>query len=126
MMAKPDDQGPTIATLVRESFYRLFADTERVVTCFSQGVNQSSAGVDKVNAVLAPVRLSISASGEPSWSYKNRGYGAYRRVLLQGESVDGARTRPAMSAASGSDRSFADFRYRCSDIVSTPYTPALR
>lgn len=26
MMAKPDDQGPTIATLVRESFYRLFAD----------------------------------------------------------------------------------------------------
>jgi len=26
MTAKPDDQGPTIATLVRESFYRLFAD----------------------------------------------------------------------------------------------------
>lgn len=46
-----------------------------------------SGGVDKVNAVLAPVRLSVSASGEPSWSYKNRGYGAYRRVLLQGESV---------------------------------------
>lgn len=26
MTAQPDDQGPTIATLVRESFYRLFAD----------------------------------------------------------------------------------------------------
>jgi membrane protein len=26
MTAKPEDQGPTIATLVRESFYRLFAD----------------------------------------------------------------------------------------------------
>jgi hypothetical protein len=46
-----------------------------------------AGGVDQVNAVLAPVHLSVSPSGEPSWSYKNRGYGAYRRVLLQGESV---------------------------------------
>ena len=33
-------------------FYRLFARTERVVTVFSQGVNQSSAGTDKVNAIV--------------------------------------------------------------------------
>jgi assimilatory nitrate reductase catalytic subunit len=33
-------------------FYRLFARTERVVTVFSQGVNQSSAGVDKVNSII--------------------------------------------------------------------------
>ncbi len=33
-------------------FYRLFARTERVVTVFSQGVNQSSAGTDKVNAII--------------------------------------------------------------------------
>ena len=46
-----------------------------------------AAGVDKINAVLAPVRLSVAATGEPSWSYKNRGYGAYRRLLLGGESV---------------------------------------
>ena len=46
-----------------------------------------SAGVDKINAVLAPVRLSVSPTGEPSWSYKNRGYGAYRRVLLEGNSL---------------------------------------
>lgn len=46
-----------------------------------------AGGVEKVNAVLAAVRLSVSPSGEASWSYKNRGYGAYRRVLLQGESV---------------------------------------
>jgi hypothetical protein len=45
------------------------------------------AGVDKVNTVLAPVQLSISATGEPSWSYKNRGYGAYRRLLLDRDSV---------------------------------------
>ena len=32
-------------------FYALYASTERVVTVFSQGVNQSSAGTDKVNAI---------------------------------------------------------------------------
>ncbi len=33
-------------------FYELFARTERVVTAFSQGVNQSSAGTDKVNSLI--------------------------------------------------------------------------
>ena len=33
-------------------FYRLFAKTERVITAFSQGVNQSSAGTDKVNSII--------------------------------------------------------------------------
>lgn len=35
-----------------ESFYHLFSDTERTVTVWSQGVNQSSAGTDKVNAII--------------------------------------------------------------------------
>ena len=34
------------------TFYRLFAASERVVTVFSQGVNQSSTGTDKVNAII--------------------------------------------------------------------------
>ncbi|MDE2363503.1 MAG: nitrate reductase [Hyphomicrobiales bacterium] len=33
-------------------FYDLFVRTEKAVTVYSQGVNQSSAGVDKVNAIL--------------------------------------------------------------------------
>ncbi len=33
-------------------FFRLFARTERVLTFFSQGINQSSSGVDKVNAII--------------------------------------------------------------------------
>jgi assimilatory nitrate reductase catalytic subunit len=33
-------------------FYRLFARTARVVTAFSQGVNQSSSGSDKANSIL--------------------------------------------------------------------------
>lgn len=33
-------------------FYRLFAGTPKVVTLYSQGVNQSRGGTDKVNAIL--------------------------------------------------------------------------
>ena len=33
-------------------FYRAFAATTKVVSAFSQGVNQSSAGTDKVNAII--------------------------------------------------------------------------
>lgn len=33
-------------------FYRMFADHVRVVTAFSMGVNQSSAGTDKVNSII--------------------------------------------------------------------------
>ena len=34
------------------AFYELFARTERVVTLYSQGVNQSVSGTDKVNAII--------------------------------------------------------------------------
>ncbi|MEQ9590665.1 MAG: nitrate reductase [Parvibaculaceae bacterium] len=33
-------------------FYQAFCETEKVVTVYSQGVNQSSAGTDKVNAII--------------------------------------------------------------------------
>lgn len=35
-----------------EQFYRLFARTERVITAYSQGVNQWSFGTDKVNSII--------------------------------------------------------------------------
>ena len=35
-----------------EQFYKLFAANERAITAFSQGVNQSSAGTDKVNSII--------------------------------------------------------------------------
>jgi assimilatory nitrate reductase catalytic subunit len=34
------------------AFFKLFANTPRVVTLYSQGVNQSAQGTDKVNAIL--------------------------------------------------------------------------
>ncbi len=35
-----------------KEFYQLFARSDRVVTLFSQGVNQSSSGTDKVNSII--------------------------------------------------------------------------
>ena len=34
------------------AFFQMFANTPRVVTLYSQGVNQSAQGTDKVNAIL--------------------------------------------------------------------------
>ena len=46
------------------TFFRLFAATERVVTVYSQGVNQSSAGTDKVNAIIN-CHLATGRIGRP-------------------------------------------------------------
>jgi len=55
------DSAPTIETVAQQcglsvadvtQFYQKFGTTERVVTAFSQGVNQSSSGVDKINAII--------------------------------------------------------------------------
>ena len=35
-----------------QKFYQLFAETERTVSIYSQGINQSSSGTDKVNAII--------------------------------------------------------------------------
>ena len=46
------------------AFYALFARTEKVVTVYSQGVNQSSAGTDKVNAIIN-CHLATGRIGRP-------------------------------------------------------------
>jgi hypothetical protein len=46
-----------------------------------------AAAIARTNTLVAPVRLFIGPPGEPAWSYKNRGYGAPRRLLMEGESV---------------------------------------
>ncbi|HEU0216124.1 MAG TPA: molybdopterin-dependent oxidoreductase [Stellaceae bacterium] len=51
-----------LADLAR--FYDWFAVTERTVTLYSQGVNQSSAGTDKVNAILN-CHLATGRIGRP-------------------------------------------------------------
>ncbi len=41
-----------LAADVVGTFFDWFAETDRVVTCYSQGVNQSAVGTDKVNAII--------------------------------------------------------------------------
>ena len=45
-------------------FYEMFAATPAVITAFSQGVNQSSAGTDKVNAIIN-CHLATGRIGKP-------------------------------------------------------------
>ncbi|MGH1578609.1 molybdopterin-dependent oxidoreductase [Planktotalea sp.] len=47
-----------------EQFYKLWAGTEKVVTVYSQGVNQSSCGTDKVNAIIN-CHLATGRIGKP-------------------------------------------------------------
>ncbi len=47
-----------------ETFFAWFADTEKTVTVYSQGVNQSSAGTDKVNSILN-CHLATARIGKP-------------------------------------------------------------
>ena len=46
------------------SFYQLFARTEKIVTAFSMGVNQSSSGTDKVNSIIN-CHLALGRIGKP-------------------------------------------------------------
>jgi assimilatory nitrate reductase catalytic subunit len=46
------------------AFYERFAATERAMTVFSQGVNQSSSGTDKVNAIIN-CHLATGRIGKP-------------------------------------------------------------
>ncbi len=49
---------------VLETFFDMFAKTERVMTVYSQGVNQSSSGTDKVNAIVN-CHLATGRIGRP-------------------------------------------------------------
>jgi assimilatory nitrate reductase catalytic subunit len=53
-----------IAAAEIADFYELFAANECTVTAFSQGVNQSSAGTDKVNAIIN-CHLATGRIGRP-------------------------------------------------------------
>ncbi|NTJ64484.1 nitrate reductase [Agrobacterium rhizogenes] len=57
-----EETGLSLAEL--HAFYRLFETTEKVVTCYSQGVNQSSTGTNKVNAIIN-CHLATGRIGRP-------------------------------------------------------------
>lgn len=58
----PLESGLTMQEL--QQFFQLWANTPRVVTVYSQGVNQSACGTDKVNAILN-CHLATGRIGKP-------------------------------------------------------------
>ena len=64
----PDIAATAAATGLDEGdvarFFQLFRAKEKVVTCFSQGVNQSAQGTDKVNAIIN-CHLATGRIGRP-------------------------------------------------------------
>ena len=64
----PDAAATAAATGLDEGdvarFFHLFRANERTVTCFSQGVNQSAQGTDKVNAIIN-CHLATGRIGRP-------------------------------------------------------------
>jgi len=83
-------------------FYRLFARTERVVTVYSQGVNQSTAGTDKVNSIInchlltgrigKPGMGPFSFTGQPN-AMGGREVGGLANMLAAHLELDDARHR---------------------------------
>ncbi len=107
--AKACDVDPALM----RSFFEWFAATPRVVTMFSQGVNQSSSGTDKVNAIInvhlltgrigKPGAGPFSVTGQPN-AMGGREVGALANTLachLEFNRPDDARTLQAFWSAPG-------------------------
>ncbi len=100
------------ATQLRE-FYELFARHQNVVTVFSQGVNQSTAGADKVNAIinchLATGRIGrpgmgpFSITGQPN-AMGGREVGGLANMLAAHMDLDRASHRETVQRFWGSPR----------------------
>ncbi|MGE5241909.1 MAG: molybdopterin-dependent oxidoreductase, partial [Bacteroidota bacterium] len=83
-------------------FFHLFARTEKTVTLFSQGVNQSSSGTDKVNAIInchlatgrigRPGMAPFSLTGQPN-AMGGREVGALANQLAAHMSLESAADR---------------------------------
>ncbi|MBA4776425.1 molybdopterin-dependent oxidoreductase [Agrobacterium salinitolerans] len=92
--------GLTIAELI--SFYEVFERTEKTVTCYSQGVNQSESGTDKVNAIinchLATGRIGrpgmgpFSLTGQPN-AMGGREVGGLANMLAAHMAIESAEDR---------------------------------
>jgi len=89
------------------AFYELFARTDRTVTAFTMGVNQSSSGADKVNAVinchLATGRIGrpgmgpFSLTGQPN-AMGGREVGGLANMLAAHMDLEDAGQRAAVRA----------------------------
>ena len=93
------------------AFYQMFADTEKVITGFSMGVNQSSAGTDKVNSIInchlisgrigKPGMGPFSITGQPN-AMGGREVGGLANMLAAHMDLDNALHRDTVQTFWGS------------------------
>jgi assimilatory nitrate reductase catalytic subunit len=91
-----------VSAEVLGEFYALFAATGRVITAFSQGVNQSSSGTDKVNSIInchlytgrigKPGAGPFSITGQPN-AMGGREVGGLANMLAAHMDLDNPRHR---------------------------------
>ncbi len=96
-----------------QQFYQLFARTERVITAFSMGVNQSSAGTDKVNGIInchlltgrigRPGMGPFSITGQPN-AMGGREVGGMANMLAAHMDLENAQHRSIVQRFWGSPR----------------------
>ncbi|MES2149533.1 MAG: molybdopterin-dependent oxidoreductase [Pseudomonadota bacterium] len=94
-------------------FYEAFTATEKVVTAFSQGVNQSSAGTDKVNSIInchlvtgrigKPGMGPFSLTGQPN-AMGGREVGGLANMLAAHMELDQPAHRDTVQSFWGSPR----------------------
>ncbi|HEX9174379.1 MAG TPA: molybdopterin-dependent oxidoreductase, partial [Telluria sp.] len=95
------------------AFYESFAGTAKVVTAYSQGVNQSSAGTDKVNSIInchlitgrigQPGMGPFSLTGQPN-AMGGREVGGLANMLAAHMDLDNAAHRDAVQTFWGSPK----------------------
>ena len=110
-MDAPEVTGLTTRDI--ERFFDLFASTERTVTVFSQGVNQSSSGSDKVNAILnchiatgrigKPGMGPLSVTGQPN-AMGGRETGGLANMLAAHLDIENPEHRAAVQTFWGAPR----------------------
>ncbi|MEO0381128.1 MAG: nitrate reductase, partial [Pseudomonadota bacterium] len=101
----PSDSGLTPDAL--QQFYAMWARTKKVVTVYSQGVNQSACGSDKVNAILnchlatgrigRPAMGPFSVTGQPN-AMGGREVGGLANMLANHLDIENADHRAAVQS----------------------------
>ena len=127
-----------ITGLAREdlrAFYELFAATQKTVTVYSQGVNQSSSGTDKVNAILnchlatgrigKPGAGPFSITGQPN-AMGGREVGGLANTLAAHMDIENAEHRARVQKFWGSPRMPKSLASRPSTCSAPSQTGASR
>jgi len=97
-------------------FFQMFGDTPRVVTLYSQGVNQSAQGTDKVNAIIIAISHGADRQAGRVAVLADRAPNAMGRARVGGSPISSPRIwvlrRRTIDRVAGSGRRRASRRMR--------------